>query len=199
MSRAVGIHLILSTQRPEVNVITGLIKANVPTRVALRVPTQIDSRTILDTAGAEKLLGAGDMLFSDGDGAPKRLQSAFVSEEEVKKIVKFLADAYKDAVPSSIEMGGGISADKSVFEATLEDEQAEDDKYEEARQIIIESGKASISWLQRKMGLGYGRAAKIIDMLEKRGVVGPANGSKPREIYEKAGAGSESTSDMEQL
>lgn len=197
MSRAVGIHLILSTQRPEVNVITGLIKANIPTRVALRVPTQIDSRTILDTAGAEKLLGAGDMLFSDGDGAPKRLQSAFVSEDEVKKIVKYLADAYKDAVPSSIEMGGGISADRSVFEATIDDDQEEDDKYEEARQIVIETGKASTSWLQRKMGLGYGRAAKIIDKLEERGVVGPANGSKPRDVYEKAGAGAESTSDMQ--
>lgn len=197
MSRAVGIHLILSTQRPEVNVITGLIKANIPTRVALRVPTQIDSRTILDTAGAEKLLGAGDMLFSDGDGAPKRLQSAFVSEDEVKKIVKYLADAYKDAVPSSIEMGGGISADRSVFEATIDDEGEEDDKYEEARQIVIETGKASTSWLQRKMGLGYSRAAKIIDMLEERGVVGPANGSKPREVYEKPGAGTDSTSDME--
>ena len=196
MSRAVGIHLILSTQRPEVNVITGLIKANIPTRVALRVPTQIDSRTILDTAGAEKLLGAGDMLFSDGDGAPKRLQSAFVSEDEVKKIVKFLADAYKDAIPSSIEMTGGISADRSVFESTIDNDD-EDDKYEEARQIVIETGKASTSWLQRKMGLGYSRAAKIIDMLEERGVVGPANGSKPREVYDKAGAGEESTSDMQ--
>ncbi len=197
MSRAVGIHLILSTQRPEVNVITGLIKANIPTRVALRVPTQIDSRTILDTAGAEKLLGAGDMLFSDGDGAPKRLQSAYVSEDEVKKIVKYLADAYKDAVPTSIEMGGGISADRSVFEATLEDEPEDDDKYEEARQLVIETGKASTSWLQRKMGLGYSRAAKIVDTLEARGVIGPANGSKPREVYEKAGADADSTSDME--
>ncbi|MDQ5949896.1 MAG: segregation ATPase FtsK/SpoIIIE, family [Patescibacteria group bacterium] len=197
MSRAVGIHLILSTQRPEVNVITGLIKANVPTRVALRVPTQVDSRTILDTAGAEKLLGAGDMLFSDGEGAPKRIQSAFVSEDEVKKIVKFLADAYKDEVPSTIEMTGGISADRSVFESTIEDEDAEDEKYEEARQMIIENGKASTSLLQRKMGLGYGRAAKIIDRLEARGIIGPANGSKPRDVYEKPGAGAESTSEME--
>lgn len=189
MSRAVGIHLILSTQRPEVNVITGLIKANVPTRIALRVPTQVDSRTILDTAGAEKLLGSGDMLYSDGNGQPTRLQSAFISEEEVKKVVKYLADEYRDAVPDVVEFTGGISADKSAFEVDLEGPTGgdEDDKYEEARQIVIETGKASTSFLQRKLGLGYARAAKIIDALENNGIVGPQQGSKPREVYEKRG------------
>lgn len=186
MSRAVGIHLILSTQRPEVNVITGLIKANVPTRMALRVPTQVDSRTILDSAGAEKLLGSGDMLYSDGNGQPIRLQSAFISEDEVKKVVRYLADEYKDAVPDEIQFVGGISADKSVFEVDMEAGD-DDDKYEEARQIVIETGKASTSFLQRKLGLGYARAAKIIDILEERGVVGPQQGSRPREVIEKPG------------
>ena len=117
MSRAVGIHLILSTQRPEVNVITGLIKANIPARVALKVSSQVDSRTILDAGGAEKLLGAGDMLYSSGDAQPERLQSAFISEDEVKKVVKYLSDAYKDEIGDEISLTtGSISADKSIFE-----------------------------------------------------------------------------------
>lgn len=186
MSRAVGIHLILSTQRPSVNVITGLIKANVPARVALQVSSQIDSRTILDQAGAEKLLGAGDMLYSSGDMAqPERLQSAFISEEEVKKVVKFLADNARDDVPSEINLtGGAVAADNSIFSATLEDE-ADDDMYEEARQTVIEAGKASTSFLQRKLGVGYARAARLIDMLEDHGVVGAGNGAKPRDVLEK--------------
>ncbi|QQR50459.1 DNA translocase FtsK 4TM domain-containing protein [Candidatus Nomurabacteria bacterium] len=186
MSRAVGIHLVLSTQRPEVNIITGLIKANVPTRIALRVPTQIDSRTILDSGGAEKLLGAGDMLFSGGEGQPERLQSAFISENEVKKIVKYLSDAYKDEVTEDIALSGPIAESNSIFSATLDDEANEEDElYEEARQIVIESGKASTSYLQRKLGVGYSRAAKLIDMLEEHSVVGAANGAKPREVLEK--------------
>lgn len=183
MSRAVGIHLVLSTQRPEVNIITGLIKANVPTRIALRVPTQIDSRTILDAGGAEKLLGAGDMLYSGGEGSPERLQSAFISEEEVKKVVKFLADAYKDEIINDIALSDPLTQANSIFSATLDDN--EDDLYEEARQIVIESGKASTSFLQRKLGIGYARAARLIDMLEERGVVGAGNGAKPREVLEQ--------------
>src|SRR5690606_28619540 len=121
-----GIHLILSTQRPEVNVITGLIKANIPARIALKVSSQIDSRTILDAGGAEKLLGAGDMLYSSGDRQPERLQSAFISEDEVKKVVKHLADAYKDEVYDDIAFSeGSISADKSIFESTLDSEEDE--------------------------------------------------------------------------
>lgn len=184
MSRAVGIHLVLSTQRPEVNVITGLIKANIPTRIALRVPTQVDSRTILDTAGAEKLLGSGDMLYSSGEGHPNRLQSSYISEDEVKKIAKYLKDAYKDELGEQIELNGVPTTEKSIFESVLEDEKnSEDDElYEEARQIVIENNKASTSFLQRKLGIGYARAARLIDILEERGIVGPGNGAKPREI-----------------
>ena len=189
MSRAVGIHLILSTQRPEVNVITGLIKANIPARIALKVSSQIDSRTILDQGGAEKLLGAGDMLYSSGDAQPERLQSAFISEGEVKKVVKYLADAYKDEALAEITLtAGSISADKSIFESSLDndDEMGDDDEmYEEARACVIEAGKASTSYLQRKLKLGYARAARLMDVLEERGVIGPGDGAKPREVLEK--------------
>ena len=188
MSRAVGIHLILSTQRPSVNVITGLIKANVPTRVALQVSAQIDSRTILDTGGAEKLLGAGDMLYLGGEmSKPHRLQSAYISEAEVKKVVKYLADTYKDEVMGEINLAVPETGKDSIFEANFDSDSAdvgdEDELLGQARDIVIESGKASTSWLQRKLGIGYSRAAKLIDLLESRGVVGPANGSKAREVY----------------
>jgi DNA segregation ATPase FtsK/SpoIIIE, S-DNA-T family len=187
MSRAVGIHLILSTQRPEVNIITGLIKANIPARIALKVSSQVDSRTILDSGGAEKLLGAGDMLYSSGDAQPERLQSAYVSESELKKVVKYLADAYRDEITEEISISSGsISADKSIFESVLDrEEEEEDELYEEARECIIEAGKGSTSYLQRKLGLGYARAARLMDALEKRGVIGPSDGAKPREVLEK--------------
>ena len=188
MSRAVGIHLILSTQRPEVNVITGLIKANIPARIALKVSSQIDSRTILDAGGAEKLLGAGDMLYSSGDASPERLQSAFISEGEVKKVVKYLADAYKNEITEEIALTqGSISADKNIFESILDDEGKDDDDEmsEQARECIIEAGKASTSYLQRKLKLGYARAARLMDKLEERGVIGPGDGAKPREVLEK--------------
>jgi S-DNA-T family DNA segregation ATPase FtsK/SpoIIIE len=187
MSRAVGIHLILSTQRPSVNVITGLIKANVPTRVALQVSSQIDSRTILDAAGAEKLLGAGDMLYASGEmSQPERLQSAFISEEEVKKVVQYLRTAYQDELPDEIELSGSLEqGNGNLFGADLGGDGGEDDLYEDARQTVIETGKASTSFLQRKLGVGYARAARLIDMLEERGVVGPGNGAKPRDVLEK--------------
>ncbi len=184
MSRAVGIHLILSTQRPEVNVITGLIKANVPSRIALRVPTGIDSRTILDTTGAEKLLGQGDMLaVVGGDSQAERLQSAYITEDEVKNVVKYLKNAFKDDVRNTIELSGtvGGGGEKTMFGADIGD--ADDDElYEEARMCVIEAGKASTSYIQRKLKVGYARAARLIDMLEERGVVGPADGAKPREV-----------------
>lgn len=189
MSRAVGIHLILSTQRPSVNVVTGLIKANVPARIALQVASQIDSRTILDTPGAEKLLGAGDTLYSSGEmSSPERLQSAYISEDEVKKVVKFLIDNYADEIQNELNLtGSNISADKSIFEASITDEgdAPDDDMYEEARQIVIETQKASTSFLQRKLGIGYARAARLIDMLEEHGIVSAGNGAKPREVLEK--------------
>jgi len=186
MSRAVGIHLILSTQRPSVNVITGLIKANIPTRIALQVSSQIDSRTILDQGGAEKLLGAGDMLYACAESPnPERLQSAFISEDEVKKVVEYLRKAYIDEIPNMIELSGNIDkGNGSLFSDNVEDA-GDDDLYEDARLTVMEAGKASTSYLQRKLGVGYARAAKLIDMLEERGVIGAGNGAKPREILEK--------------
>ncbi len=186
MSRAVGIHLILSTQRPSVNVITGLIKANIPARIALQVASQIDSRTILDTSGAEKLLGAGDMLYLSGDMAqPSRIQSAFIGESEVKKVVKYLSDSFGDEVPHEINLdmiaSGGNG--KGLGGMSLEEESDEDPKYEEAREVVLEAGKASTSLLQRRLGLGYARAARLIDMLEERGVIGKGDGAKPREVF----------------
>ena len=187
MSRAVGIHLILSTQRPSVNVITGLIKANVPARIALQVSSQVDSRTILDQAGAEKLLGAGDMLFASGEmSQPERVQSAFISESEVKKVVNFLHKAYIDEIPETIELSGSIEkGSNGLFSDSMDDDNSGDDLYEDARMTVIDAGKASTSFLQRKLGVGYARAARLMDMLEEHGVVGPANGSKPREVLEE--------------
>ena len=184
MSRAVGIHLILSTQRPCVDVITGLIKANIPARVALQVASQIDSRTILDGSGAEKLLGAGDMLYLSGEmSKPRRIQAPFVSEEEVKRVVSYLKKHFEDELPLSIE----LTTDKvsnSLFESDLGDDE-EDELYEEAREVVIEAGKASTSYLQRKLRIGYSRAARLMDMLEERGVIGPADGSRAREILKE--------------
>jgi len=184
MSRAVGIHLVLSTQRPSVNVITGLIKANIPGRIALQVASQIDSRTILDTGGAEKLLGAGDMLYLSGEmSQPQRVQSAFISEEEVKKVVKFLTKQYEDEVPDEINFA--VAEKDSMFDAMdsgLDDDE-DDELYEEAKEIIIEAGKASTSYLQRKLRIGYARAARLMDILEDRGIIGPQDGSKAREVF----------------
>jgi len=185
MSRAVGIHLILSTQRPSVNVITGLIKANVPARIALQVASQIDSRTILDSGGAEKLLGAGDMLYSSGEmSKPQRMQSAFISEEEVKKVVDFLAKNH-DEIPDEISLDeNSPTSDNAIFSASMSSDDDEDELYEDAKQTVIDAGKASTSYLQRKLRVGYSRAARLMDILEERGVIGEANGSKPREILE---------------
>ncbi|KKR45575.1 MAG: translocase FtsK protein [Parcubacteria group bacterium GW2011_GWA1_40_21] len=184
MSRAVGIHLILSTQRPSVNVITGLIKANIPARIALQVASQIDSRTILDTGGAEKLLGAGDMLYIGAEmSKPVRLQSPFISETEVKKVVKYLTDAYKNEIPSGINFTE--NNEKNIaFDAMFENESMEDEDelYEKAKEEVLKAGRGSTSYLQRRLGVGYSRAAKLIDILEEKGVIGPPNGSKPREV-----------------
>ena len=188
MSRAVGIHLLLSTQRPSVNVITGLIKANIPARMALQVSSQIDSRTILDTGGAEKLLGHGDMLWLGGEmSQPERLQCAYIGEEEVKNIVKYLANSHKDDLPDEINLSGSgaVAPDNSIFSSMVNDEE-EDDMYEEARMVVIEAGKASTSYIQRKLKVGYSRAARLIDMLEERGVVSAGDGAKPREVLEKS-------------
>ncbi|MBI2046282.1 MAG: hypothetical protein HYT28_02590 [Parcubacteria group bacterium] len=186
MSRAVGIHLVLSTQRPSVDVITGLIKANIPARIALQVSSQIDSRTILDTSGAEKLLGSGDMLFLSGEmSKPRRLQSAFISEQEVKKVTQYIKQHARGEVADDINLTAGtMHSPASIFDA-LEDTSEngdDDDLYEEAREIVVHAGKASTSYLQRKLKVGYARAARLMDMLEERGIVGPADGAKAREV-----------------
>lgn len=188
-SRAVGIHLILSTQRPEVKVITGLIKANVPSRIALKVASQIDSRTIIDSAGAEKLLGAGDMLFSSADSAKvERVQSAFISTDEIKRVVQHLKQTYREMVPDEILISDGAplgSGNTSSGDFGNDETNEDDELYEEAREIVVSSGKASTSYLQRRLKIGYSRAARLIDILEQKGVVGPQDGSKPRAILER--------------
>lgn len=184
MSRAVGIHLVLSTQRPSVEVITGLIKANIPSRIALQVSSQIDSRTIIDMAGAEKLLGAGDMLFMSGDmGKPIRLQSGFISEDEVKKVASYLAKQYEDEVPNEINLEGEAQGGGSLFNTAMDVDDDDDELYEEARMEVLKSRKASASYLQRKLKVGYARAARLLDMLEERGVIGPGDGAKAREVF----------------
>lgn len=184
MSRAVGIHLMLSTQRPSVNVITGLIKANIPARIALQVVSQIDSRTILDSPGAEKLLGAGDLLYLGGEmSKPIRIQSAYISETETKKVAKYLADSYKDEVPGDEINFAETATDRNVlFEGEIGGDEDDDELYETAKDEVIKAGKASTSYIQRKLRVGYARAARLMDILEERGVIGPADGAKPREV-----------------
>ena len=187
MSRAVGIHLIISTQRPSVNVITGLIKANVPARVALQVASQIDSRTILDMPGAEKLLGAGDMLYLSGSvPQPIRVQSAYISEDEVKRVVDYLAKNYEfDGLSDEISLEEKENGNSDTLFNAMDGGDSgedEDDLYGEAKETVIAAGKASTSYLQRKLKIGYSRAARIMDILEENGVIGPADGSKPREV-----------------
>ncbi|MBD3282378.1 MAG: DUF87 domain-containing protein, partial [Candidatus Portnoybacteria bacterium] len=179
MARATGIHLVLSTQRPSVEVITGLIKANITARIALQVASQVDSRTILDMSGAERLLGSGDMLFLAGDvGKPKRIQGVFVSENEVKDIVKFLRKQggdveYEEEITAAPEERRGVEKGEVALDDPL---------YDDAKDLVIKTGKASASYLQRRFRIGYARAASLLDMLEQQGIVGPSEGSKPREV-----------------
>lgn len=193
MSRAVGIHLVLSTQRPSVNVITGLIKANVPTRMALQVASQIDSRTILDGAGAESLLGAGDMLYLSSDmQKPVRIQTAYISENEVKKVASFIKE-HNSGTLASLDLGGGTNGtsthepNDAMMLAGDMDEDVDDDLYEQAKEAVEEAGRASTSYLQRKLRIGYSRAARLMDLLEQKGVIGAADGSRPREILARGG------------
>lgn len=174
MARAAGIHLIVATQRPSVDVITGLIKANIPSRIAFAVSSQIDSRTILDMAGAEKLLGRGDMLYNPiGMNKPLRVQGCFLSDREVKNIVDFLK---KQAVPDYMEIPERSIQTKNKVE------QPEDELFYQAAKVFLENGQASVSLLQRKLRIGYTRAARLMDLMEEKGVVGPYEGSKPREV-----------------
>ena len=183
-ARAVGIHLVLATQRPSVDVITGLIKANVPARIAFTVASQIDSRTILDQTGAEKLLGQGDMLMlTPSMSKPKRIQGAWVMDEEVIKITDHLrmqsAPQYNDEIvsqPVQLNGKGGVVMDFAT-------DTSGDQTYQEALRIVIDSGKASASLLQRRLGIGYAKAARYIDTMEDQGIVGGASGnSKPRDV-----------------
>ena len=187
-ARAAGMHLLIATQRPSVDVVTGVIKANVPSRIAFAVSSQIDSRTILDTAGAEKLLGRGDMLFSPvGSTKPKRLQGCFVSDEEVEEVVEFIKNGgsadYDTFVMNEIETRAVQENNKKVSAAAGDDDDGEDDPMlDEAIKVVVENGLASTSLLQRKLKLGYARAARIVDAMEERGIVGPYEGSKPRKV-----------------
>lgn len=184
MARAVGIHLILATQRPSVDVITGLIKANMPARIAFSVASGVDSRTILDSLGAEKLLGRGDMLFTTAAlSKPKRLQGAFVSDNEIKRIVTYIKE--KGGEPEYIEGVTERQKVKGIAGVGLDGSSGSDDDdelLEEAKEIIINAGKASASMLQRRLSVGYARAARLLDLLEEAGVIGPGNGAKPREV-----------------
>jgi len=203
MARATGIHLVLATQRPSVEVITGLIKANVPTRITFQVSSQIDSRTVIDTSGAEKLIGAGDMLFlSSKSSKITRIQGPYISEKEVQKVAAFVVDQGKKMQDPQAALSQSL--EESLEAAPVDGKGGEgggeffggaddDPLFEEVKKIVLETKKASASFLQRRLRIGYSRAARLIDILEERGIVGPADGAKPREVYE--GAGQIATSD----
>ncbi len=191
MARATGIHLVISTQRPSVEVITGLIKANITSRIAFQVASQVDSRTILDMSGAEKLLGNGDMLFLAGDvSKPKRIQAPYISDKEIKKIVEFFKKHYEEP-----EFNEDITNIQQPLQKNLDFESSEEDPlYEEAKEVVIQAGKASASLLQRRLRIGYARAARLLDIMEAKGLIGPADGAKPREVYIDKNNNNEDTS-----
>ncbi|MCL5795645.1 MAG: DNA translocase FtsK [Patescibacteria group bacterium] len=178
MARAVGIHLIVATQRPSVDVITGLIKANITTRLAFAVASQIDSRTIIDQSGAEKLLGKGDMLYIGSDcPKPRRIQGAFIQEKEIKAVTEFIKKkgvaVYDESIINFKTNRKGVAGEMGEIN---------DDLYEDAKALVIQNGKASASLLQRRMRIGYARAARLLDLLEEEGIIGPAEGAKPRDV-----------------
>ena len=199
MARAVGIHLVLATQRPSVEVITGLIKANITSRAAFQVASQVDSRTIIDMAGAEKLLGNGDMLYLAPESSkPRRVQGAFVSDQDTRRVADFLREEAKKMsvedetqpdfnkiqdVSSGAQVGSHVDFDENADEWNDGDD---DELYKEAQKVVIAAQRASASLLQRRLRVGYARAARLLDMLEERGVVGPGDGAKPREVYHSA-------------
>ncbi|MBQ2872586.1 MAG: DNA translocase FtsK [Bacilli bacterium] len=187
MARAAGIHLIVATQRPSTDIITGVVKANIPSRVSFAVSSQIDSRTILDMGGAEKLLGKGDMLFLPmGESIPMRIQGAYVSEEEIQKLVDYSIGQQKAVYDESLTVDkSGSTSVSSGSDGYSSEEEYDDPIYNEVVDFAVSAGKISASLVQRKFRLGYNRAARIIDLLEERGIIGPANGSKPREVLVK--------------
>lgn len=183
MARAAGIHLIVATQRPSTDVITGVVKANIPSRISFAVSSSIDSRTILDMSGAEKLLGKGDMLFlPQGENVPIRVQGTFISDDEIKAIVDYTISQQKAMYDNTFTLS---EEDKGATTMVDNDDDYEEPLYNEIREFVITQGKASASLLQRRFRLGYNRAARCIDLLEERGIVGPPNGSKPREVLVK--------------
>ncbi len=191
MARATGIHLLLATQRPSVEVITGLIKANIPARVALQVASQIDSRTIIDTPGAEKLLGHGDLLFLSAElSKPKRIQGSFITEEEIKSVANFIRENNKPEIVESEEIdlergiAGAAGSGTPSFDEFVDDGDG-DEMLDEAIAVVSEARKASASLLQRRLKVGYARAARLLDLMESQGLIGPGDGAKPRDVYEE--------------
>lgn len=191
MARAAGMHLVIATQRPTVNVVTGLIKANIPSRIALMVASQTDSRVILDVSGAEKLLGNGDMLYMPvGLPKPVRVQGCFVSDKEVERVVEFIKQTFQaeydelvmEEVERQTEMVASAQDSKSSGNSDSGDIDTSDERLEEAIDFVVESGTCSTSSLQRRLKLGYGRAARLVDIMEEMGIVGPLEGSKPRQV-----------------
>ncbi len=183
MARAVGMHLVLATQRPSVDVITGLIKANFPSRISFRVATRVDSRTVLDSMGAEHLLGKGDMLYlPPGSSRLTRVHGAFVTEAETNRVVDFWKEQAVPDYDESFLMTPPSEEEDDEAEA-FDGEQ--DPMYEDAVRVVLEQGKASTSTLQRRLRLGYGRAARILDMMQREGIIGPPDGSKPREVLKR--------------
>lgn len=186
MARAAGMHLVIATQRPSVDVITGLIKANIPSRIALTVSSQIDSRTILDSSGAEKLLGNGDMLFNPiGAAKPIRIQGCFLADEEVEAVVDYIKSQekaeYDEEINEEIERQATVEKKKGGT-SDLSEGDEDDEMLPKAIEVVVESQMASTTLLQRKLRLGYARAARLIDVLEEKGIVGPFEGSKPRKV-----------------
>ena len=184
MARAAGMHLVIATQRPSVDVITGIIKANIPSRIAFSVSSQVDSRTILDMGGAEKLLGRGDMLFSPvGTQKPTRIQGCFVSDTEVESVVKYIKNEqetkYDEEIIQEIEKQAVAEKEKGHVQ---DDSESSDEMLPAAIECVVEAGMASTSLLQRRLRLGYARAGRLIDEMEQRGIVGPHEGSKPRQV-----------------
>jgi S-DNA-T family DNA segregation ATPase FtsK/SpoIIIE len=181
MARAVGMHLVLATQRPSVDVITGLIKANFPSRISFRVATRVDSRTVLDSMGAEHLLGKGDMLFlPPGSSRLTRVHGAFVTEAETNRVVDFWKEQATPEYDQTFLMAPPSDEDEEEDGEAFDGD--EDPMYQDAVRVVLEMGKASTSTLQRRLRLGYGRAARILDMMQREGIIGPPDGSKPREV-----------------
>jgi S-DNA-T family DNA segregation ATPase FtsK/SpoIIIE len=182
-ARAVGIHLVLATQRPSVDVVTGLIKANVPARIAFTTTSQVDSRTVIDQMGAEKLLGQGDMLFNTAEmPKPKRVQAAFISDDETNKVTDFIRmqrqPQYDDEVISQpVQLGGGRGSSMAA-----EVDTGDEPIYQDAVRAVIDGGKASTSLLQRRLRIGYGKAARLMETMEEQGIISHADGNRPREV-----------------